>query len=156
MVRTAEACANTIATTLAPSMVIRVLAPLIQTGEYPLNLAAVKMLTRLVETCGRDPVYDFLPDLMPGLIQVSMQCRTKSVVFNSRLNSWKCTQSLRKMFSNISLPFPWKGKINHDSEVSAGFYFFLGGGDVKICSCKRICWVLYQKKGGLFKGMKMP
>lgn len=76
VVRTAEACANTIATTLAPSMVIRVLAPLIQTGEYPLNLAAVKMLTRLVETCGRDPVYDFLPDLMPGLIQVSMQCAT--------------------------------------------------------------------------------
>lgn len=78
VVRTAEACANTIATTLAPSMVIRVLAPLIQTGEYPLNLAAVKMLTRLVETCGRDPVYDFLPDLMPGLIQVSKQFRTKS------------------------------------------------------------------------------
>ncbi|XP_046683074.1 CLIP-associating protein 2 isoform X4 [Homalodisca vitripennis] len=69
VVRNAESCANTIATTLAPEMVIRVLAPLIQTGEFPLNLAALKMLTRLVEYHGRDPVYNYLPDLMPGLIQ---------------------------------------------------------------------------------------
>uniref|UniRef100_A0A1B6GM36 TOG domain-containing protein n=1 Tax=Cuerna arida TaxID=1464854 RepID=A0A1B6GM36_9HEMI len=69
VVRNAESCANTIATTLAPEMVIRVLAPLIQTGEFPLNLAALKMLTRLVEYHGRDPVYSYLPDLMPGLIQ---------------------------------------------------------------------------------------
>ncbi|KAG8331582.1 CLIP-associating protein 1 [Homalodisca vitripennis] len=52
-------------------MVIRVLAPLIQTGEFPLNLAALKMLTRLVEYHGRDPVYNYLPDLMPGLIQLA-------------------------------------------------------------------------------------
>jgi len=69
VVRNAEACANTIATTLAPGMVIRVLAPLIQTGDYPLNLAAIKMLTKLIDASGRDPVFDYLADLMPGLIQ---------------------------------------------------------------------------------------
>lgn len=72
VVRNAESCANTIAMTLAPPMVIRVLAPLIQTGEYPLNLAAIKMLTKLIDCCGRDPVFKYLPDLMPGLIQVTV------------------------------------------------------------------------------------
>lgn len=67
--RTAEVCATTIATLLDPSLVIRVLVPLITTGDYPVNLAAVKALTKLVETHGKDPVQSYLNDLMPGLIQ---------------------------------------------------------------------------------------
>jgi len=69
VVRSGEACANMIATTLPPEAVIRVLTPLIQTGEFPLNLAAIKMLTKLVDACGRDPIMAHLPDLMPPLIQ---------------------------------------------------------------------------------------
>ncbi|XP_039287567.1 CLIP-associating protein 2 isoform X3 [Nilaparvata lugens] len=67
--RTAEVCATTIATLLDPGLVIRVLVPLITTGDYPVNLAAVKALTKLVETHGKDPVHSYLNDLMPGLIQ---------------------------------------------------------------------------------------
>ncbi|XP_075218993.1 CLIP-associating protein isoform X2 [Lycorma delicatula] len=67
--RSAEICAATIASLLAPELVIRVLVPLITTGDYPVNLGAIKTLTKLVETRGRDPVQNYLPDLMPGLIQ---------------------------------------------------------------------------------------
>lgn len=56
--------------TLVPQTMIRVLAPLMKAAEFPLNLAAIKMLTKLVDCCGRDPVVKYLPDLMPGLIQV--------------------------------------------------------------------------------------
>ncbi|XP_054279467.1 CLIP-associating protein 2 isoform X5 [Macrosteles quadrilineatus] len=69
VVRSGETCANMIATTLPADAVIRVLTPLIQTGEYPLNLAAIKMLTKLVDACGRDPIMAHLPDFMPGLLQ---------------------------------------------------------------------------------------
>lgn len=70
VLRSAEQCTNTIATTLDPDMVIRILAPVITTADYPMNLGAVKMLTRLVEARGKDPVHRYLPDLMPGLVQV--------------------------------------------------------------------------------------
>lgn len=69
VLRSAEQCTNTIATTLDPDMVIRILAPVITTADYPMNLGAVKMLTRLVEARGKDPVQLYLPDLMPGLVQ---------------------------------------------------------------------------------------
>lgn len=70
--RAAELCINAMATTMAPDMIIRVLAPLIATEEYPINLASVKMLTRLVENKGSNPVSSYLGDLMPGLIQVKI------------------------------------------------------------------------------------
>merc|ERR1719297_404561 len=49
VVRAAEACAATMAALLPPDMVIRVLNPIIKTGDFPVNQAAIKMLTKVVE-----------------------------------------------------------------------------------------------------------
>ena len=62
-----------IASTLPPDSVVRVLKPIIQTGDYPTNEAAINMLTRLAEEASPDTTLNILPDIMPGLIQVSRQ-----------------------------------------------------------------------------------
>jgi hypothetical protein len=59
------------ATVLPPSVVIRVLNPLITTGEYPVNQGAIKMLTKLVEQKSKEAVEPHLAEVMPGLIKVS-------------------------------------------------------------------------------------
>ncbi|XP_067003312.1 CLIP-associating protein 1-B [Anabrus simplex] len=69
VVRAAETCAATMGTVLPPDVVVRVLNPLIMTGEYPVNLAAIKMLTKLVENKSREVVEPFLADVMPALIK---------------------------------------------------------------------------------------
>uniref|UniRef100_A0A1B6EFB0 TOG domain-containing protein n=1 Tax=Clastoptera arizonana TaxID=38151 RepID=A0A1B6EFB0_9HEMI len=67
--RSAESCIIDMSTLFNPEMVIRVLAPLITTEPIPVNLISIKMLTRLIEARGRHPVQQYLPDLMPGLVQ---------------------------------------------------------------------------------------
>ncbi|XP_069703536.1 CLIP-associating protein 1 isoform X4 [Periplaneta americana] len=69
VLRSAEACAATMGTVLPPDVVIRVLNPLITTGDYPVNQAAIKMLTKLVEQRGKDVVEPHLGEVMPGLIK---------------------------------------------------------------------------------------
>jgi len=55
---------------LPPDMVFRVLNPIIKTGDYPVNQAAIKMLTRAAERPGNgELVYQWLPDIMPGLLK---------------------------------------------------------------------------------------
>jgi hypothetical protein len=58
-------------TVLPPDVVIRVLNPLITTGEYPVNQGAIKMLTKLVEQKSKEVMEPHLGDVMPGLIKVS-------------------------------------------------------------------------------------
>jgi hypothetical protein len=55
---------------LPPDVVIRVLNPLITTGEYPVNQGAIKMLTKLVEQKSKEVVEPHLAEIMPGLIKV--------------------------------------------------------------------------------------
>ena len=51
--------------------VIRVLNPIVKTGEYPVNQAAVKMLTKVAENKeSQEVVIDHLGDIMPGLLRV--------------------------------------------------------------------------------------
>jgi len=57
-------------TVLPPDVVIRVLNPLITTGEYPVNQGAIKMLTKLVEQKSKEVIEPYLADIMPGLIKV--------------------------------------------------------------------------------------
>lgn len=64
-------CAGTVAEILPPEVVIRVLKPLIQMAEYPVNQAAIKMLNKLVEAHQPSIVAAALPEIMPGLIKVS-------------------------------------------------------------------------------------
>ena len=72
VVRAAEACAATMAGVLPTEMVVRVLNPIVKTGDFPVNQAAIKMLTKLVERQTPDSIEPHLSELMPGLLKV--QC----------------------------------------------------------------------------------
>lgn len=69
VLRCAESCAATMGMVLPPDVVIRVLNPLITTGEYPVNQGAIKMLTKLVEQKSKEAVEPHLAEIMPGLIK---------------------------------------------------------------------------------------
>ena len=78
MERAAEACAGAMAGVLPSDAVIRVLNPIVKTGEYPVNQAAIKMLTKVVEHKDSKHdvvVIDHLPEIMPGLLRVSPDFR---------------------------------------------------------------------------------
>ncbi len=56
---------------LPPDLVIRVLNPIVKTGDYPVNQAAIKMLTRAAEHPENSAVVrESLGDIMPGLLKV--------------------------------------------------------------------------------------
>jgi len=58
------------ASVLPPDVVFRVLNPIIKTGDYPVNQAAIKMLTKAAEHPGNgELVQQYLPDIMPGLLK---------------------------------------------------------------------------------------
>merc|ERR1712223_1121366 len=68
--RAAEACAAAMVAVVPSDAVIRVLNPIVKTGEYPVNQAAVKMLTKVAEHQeSRDVVISHLADIMPGLLR---------------------------------------------------------------------------------------
>jgi CLIP-associating protein 1/2 len=69
VVRAAESCAATMAGVLPPEMVVRVLNPIVKTGDFPVNQAAIKMLTKLVEKQTPDSVEVHLQEIMPGLLK---------------------------------------------------------------------------------------
>ncbi|XP_068228566.1 CLIP-associating protein 2 isoform X20 [Palaemon carinicauda] len=84
VLRSASVCAGTVAEILPPEVVIRVLKPLIQMGEYPVNQAAIKMLNKLVEAHQPSIVAAALPEIMPGLIKAydnKESCVRKASVF---------------------------------------------------------------------------
>jgi len=55
---------------IAPDRTIQVLLPMIESEQYPVNLAAVKMLTQLIENSSGDAIGDFLPEMIPVLLKV--------------------------------------------------------------------------------------
>ncbi|KAI1290181.1 CLIP-associating protein 1 [Halotydeus destructor] len=67
--RASEVCAATAAAVLPPEQCARVLKSVIVTAELPMNLAAIKMLTKLVEHHTRDAVQNLLAEIMPALVQ---------------------------------------------------------------------------------------
>lgn len=70
VVRAAEEAASTLASSIHPEQCIKVLCPIIQTADYPINLAAIKMQTRVVERISRESLLQLLADIIPGLLQV--------------------------------------------------------------------------------------
>lgn len=44
--RAAESCATAMASVLPTEIVVRVLNPIVKTGDFPVNQAAVKMMTK--------------------------------------------------------------------------------------------------------------
>lgn len=71
MVRAAEEAASTLAGSIHPEQCIKVLCPIVQTADYPINLAAIKMQTRAIERISKEPLHQLLPDIIPGLLQVT-------------------------------------------------------------------------------------
>jgi len=69
VVRAAESCAATMAGVLPAEMVVRVLNPIVKTGDFPVNQAAIKMLTKLVEKQTPESMEVHLAEIMPGLLK---------------------------------------------------------------------------------------
>ena len=59
------------ASLLPSEMVVRVLNPIIKTGDFPVNQAAIKMLTKVVERQTPDSMQLHVGEVMPGLLKVS-------------------------------------------------------------------------------------
>ncbi|XP_054873701.1 CLIP-associating protein 2 isoform X24 [Amphiprion ocellaris] len=69
VVRAAEETAAMLALSISPDQCIKVLCPIIQSADYPINLAAIKMQTKVVERVPREGLICMLPEIVPGLIQ---------------------------------------------------------------------------------------
>ncbi|KAM9384343.1 CLIP-associating protein 2 isoform 6-T6 [Pholidichthys leucotaenia] len=69
VVRAAEETAAMLALSISPDQCIKVLCPIIQSADYPINLAAIKMQTKVVERIPREGLINLLPEIVPGLIQ---------------------------------------------------------------------------------------
>lgn len=70
VVRAAEEAVSTLASSIQPEQCIKVLCPIVQTTDYPINLAAIKMQTRAIERITKEALLQLLPDVIPGLLQV--------------------------------------------------------------------------------------
>ncbi|XP_069032992.1 CLIP-associating protein 2 isoform X33 [Embiotoca jacksoni] len=69
VVRAAEETAAMLALSISPDQCIKVLCPIIQSADYPINLAAIKMQTKVMERIPREGLISLLPEIVPGLIQ---------------------------------------------------------------------------------------
>ena len=69
-----------LATSISPEQCIKVLCPIIQTADYPINLAAIKMQTKVSERVSKETLNLLLPEIMPGLIQVGSKLGERSSV----------------------------------------------------------------------------
>ncbi|XP_041759438.2 CLIP-associating protein 2 isoform X34 [Coregonus clupeaformis] len=69
VVRAAEETAAMLASSISPDQCIKVLCPIIQSADYPINLAAIKMQTKVIERVPHDGLVSMLPEIVPGLIQ---------------------------------------------------------------------------------------
>nr|XP_032654658.1 CLIP-associating protein 2 isoform X19 [Chelonoidis abingdonii] len=72
VVRSAEEAASMLATSISPDQCIKVLCPIIQTADYPINLAAIKMQTKVIERVSKETLAQLLPEIVPGLIQMKL------------------------------------------------------------------------------------
>ncbi|XP_057211616.1 CLIP-associating protein 2 isoform X6 [Triplophysa rosa] len=69
VVRAAEESASMLASSISPDQCIKVLCPIIQSADYPINLAAIKMLTKVIDRLPKDGLHQMLPEVVPGLLQ---------------------------------------------------------------------------------------
>ncbi|XP_048848662.1 CLIP-associating protein 2 isoform X4 [Brienomyrus brachyistius] len=69
VVRAAEETAAMLASSISPEQCTKVLCPIVQTADYPINLAAIKMQTKVIDRLSKDGLRQMLPEIIPGLIQ---------------------------------------------------------------------------------------
>ncbi|XP_064594427.1 CLIP-associating protein 1-like isoform X2 [Liolophura sinensis] len=84
VVRSAEECAATLANSIPPDQSIRILNPIVQTESFPVNMAAIKMQTKVIEQLTAHELRNLLPDIVPGLLRGyddQESCVRKACVF---------------------------------------------------------------------------
>ncbi|XP_049844467.1 CLIP-associating protein 1-A isoform X1 [Schistocerca gregaria] len=67
--KAAEHCISAIGKSLPPEQLINVVCPLIKTGDLPMNLGAIKILTRVIEHTTQDILEPHLKEIMESLIK---------------------------------------------------------------------------------------
>lgn len=68
--RAADECASILATHLPAHICLRVLNPVIRNDQGPALIAAVKMVTKVVEQLTPEQTESILADVVPGVLQV--------------------------------------------------------------------------------------
>jgi len=69
IVKVAEECLITLSVSLHHETVVKIITPLILAKEFPVNLIAIRMMTKLIDMCGSPPVTDQIKEIMSGLLQ---------------------------------------------------------------------------------------
>ncbi|XP_049955162.1 CLIP-associating protein 2-like [Schistocerca serialis cubense] len=67
--KAAEHCISAIGKSLPPEQLINVVCPLIKTGDLPMNLGAIKILTRVIEHTTQDILEPHLKEIMESLVK---------------------------------------------------------------------------------------
>jgi len=68
VLRRAEECASALAGLLPAHICLRVLVPVIVSGDLPRQLGAIKMLTKLLAEMSSSDLQTILPDVVPGVV----------------------------------------------------------------------------------------
>jgi len=69
IVKVAEECLIALSVSLHHETVVKIITPLILAKEFPVNLIAIRMMTKLIDMCGSPPVTDQIKEIMSGLLQ---------------------------------------------------------------------------------------
>ena len=87
---------------LPADVVIRVLNPIVKTGEYPVNQAAIKMLTKVAEhEASKEIVVAHLSEIMPGLLRVRTILVTFAPLFPSKIANFCHTKRQQALAKNL-------------------------------------------------------
>lgn len=128
VVRAAEEAASTLASSIHPEQCIKVLCPIIQTADYPINLAAIKMQTKVIERISKESLHQLLPDIIPGLLQVQ---NPLSQMLLSANHHWTGAH-----FGMVLLIFSLKSGLNCSLTSFSLFHNPLKpGGELCFCQC---------------------
>jgi len=69
VIKVAEECSFALSVSLQPETVVKLITCLISAKEFPINLMAIKMMTKLIDMYGSPPVAARMKEIMLGLMQ---------------------------------------------------------------------------------------
>eukprot|EP00102_Acyrthosiphon_pisum_P014965 XP_008185289.1 PREDICTED: CLIP-associating protein 1-like [Acyrthosiphon pisum] len=69
IVKVAEECLIALSVSLHHETVVKIITPLILAKEFPVNLIAIRMMTKIIDMWGSPPVTDQIKEIMSGLLQ---------------------------------------------------------------------------------------
>ena len=72
VVRAAEECGTTLAKVVPFEQTISILNPISLTADFPINLAAIKLETKVIQSGTGSSVRAIMPVITPGLVKVNL------------------------------------------------------------------------------------